>query len=58
MSRKSALSREKAACVKEVQAELGRRLREEYSTAHPLPDRLADLLRKIEQSTSESRSFR
>jgi hypothetical protein len=30
----------KAACMKEVQAELGRRLREEYITAHPLPDRV------------------
>jgi hypothetical protein len=37
--------------MKEVQAEVGRRLREEYGTAHPLADHLADLLRKIEQST-------
>ena len=57
MSRKSALSREKTDRMKEVQAEVGRRLREEYGTAQPLPDRLTDLLREIEQSTRESRSL-
>jgi hypothetical protein len=41
-------------CMKAVRAELGRRLREEYGTAQPLPDRLAGLLRKIEKSTSET----
>ena len=55
MSRKIALfSREKADCMKAVQVELGRRLKEEYGTAQPLPDRLAGLLRKIEQSISQS----
>ena len=34
---------------------IGRWLREEYDTAQPLPDRLAALVRKIEQSTERVR---
>jgi hypothetical protein len=33
-------------------AEMGRRLREHYDVAGPLPNRLADLLRKIEVRTA------
>lgn len=37
-----------------LRAEIGRRLREQYgAVAPPMPDRLADLVRKIEQSASD-----
>jgi hypothetical protein len=50
------LSQKKADHMKAVRAEIGRKLREQYgtATAQPLPNRLADLLRKIELSASES----
>jgi hypothetical protein len=47
------LSREITACRAQVLADLGRRLREGYDAEQPLPDRLAELVRKIEQSTNE-----
>jgi hypothetical protein len=43
------LSREEADCMKQVLAAIGRALRGQYDTAEPLPDRLADLVRKMEQ---------
>ena len=45
------LSREKAAHREQMLTSIGRWLKEEYDTAQPLPDRLAALVRKIEQST-------
>ena len=55
MGRKSAfLSREKAARTKEVLASIGRGLREQYEAPlQPLSECLAELVRKIEQSTNE-----
>jgi hypothetical protein len=55
MGGKSALLlREKAAQVKEVLASIGRGLREQHDDApHPLSDHLAELVRKIEQSSNE-----
>ncbi len=47
------LSSEKAAHSAQVLASIGRGLREGYDAAQPLPERLADLVRKIEQSTGE-----
>src|SRR5262245_25947357 len=38
----------------ELQAEIGRGLRAEYSIAQPIPARLADLLRQFERKTSAS----
>lgn len=43
------LSRENAAHRARVLAEIGRRLREGYDAEQPLPDRLADLVRIIDQ---------
>jgi hypothetical protein len=43
------LSRENAAHRAHVIAEIGRRLREEYDLAQPMPHRLAELVVKIEQ---------
>jgi hypothetical protein len=46
--------REKAARTKEVLASIGRGLREQYNAPRPpLTERLAELVRKIEQSTNE-----
>jgi hypothetical protein len=44
-----ASSREKAARATEVQASIGRAMRLVYDVSQPLPDRLSDLVRKIEQ---------
>jgi hypothetical protein len=41
--------------MKQVQAAIGRRLKEEYDSVQPLPDRLSDLLRKIEEATKHWR---
>jgi len=49
------LSREKEAHREQMLTSIGRWLREEYDTAQPLPDRLAALVRKIEQSTERVR---
>jgi hypothetical protein len=48
------LSREKAAHRTQILASIGRGLREVYDTAHPLPDRISDLVRQIAQPTEES----
>jgi hypothetical protein len=46
--------REKAARTKEVLASIGRGLREQYEAPlQPLSECLAELVRKIEQSTNE-----
>jgi hypothetical protein len=43
------LSRENADRMQQVRAEIGRRLRERYDAGKwPMPDRLADLVRKIQ----------
>jgi hypothetical protein len=47
----ASLSRENAANRTQMLAEIGRRLRKEYDAPLPLPDRLAALVKKIEQST-------
>jgi len=48
------ISRENAERMRHVRAEIGRRLREQYDvSAGPMSDRLADLVKKLEQSTSE-----
>jgi hypothetical protein len=54
--KRAASSQEQAERIKHAQASIGRRLREEYDVTEPLPERLADLVRKIEQPTSESQS--
>ena len=47
-------TRENAARTKEVLASIGRGLREQYAAPQPpLTERLAELVRKIEQSTHE-----
>ena len=54
MGKKNAvLSRDKAVPTREVLAFLGRGLREQYEAPQPLSERLAELVRTIEQSTSE-----
>ena len=55
MIAENALSREKAAHRKQALATIGQKLRQEYDVAQPMPDRLSDLVKEIEQSTSESR---
>ena len=53
MRKNSVLLRdEEADRMRHVRAEIGRRLREQYG-APPMSDRLADLVRKIEQSASD-----
>ena len=53
MGKKSAvLSRDRAA-TREVLAFLGRGLREQYEAPPPLSERLAELVRTIEQSANE-----
>jgi hypothetical protein len=53
---KNALSREESAHRKCIIATIGQRLREEYDAGQRLllSDRLSDLIRKIEQSSSEA----
>jgi hypothetical protein len=54
MGKKSALLlREEAAPTREVLAFIGRGLREQYAAPQPLSERLAELVRKIEQSPNE-----
>jgi hypothetical protein len=43
----------KAAHMAQVQASIGRLLRDGYDTAQPLPKRLADLVRQIAQPTED-----
>jgi len=55
MGKKSAvLSRRKPAPSREVLAFLGRGLREQYDAPQPLSERLAELVRKMEQFTEKS----
>jgi hypothetical protein len=54
MARKSALLfGEKAARTREVLPSIGQELRKPYDAPQPLSERLAELVRKIEQSTNE-----
>jgi hypothetical protein len=46
-------TREKAARRAEVRASIGRALRDLYEADKPFPDRLVELVRKIEQPTGE-----
>jgi hypothetical protein len=46
----ASLERERAAHRAQMLALIGRLLREGYDTAQPLPDRLSDIVRKIERS--------
>jgi hypothetical protein len=54
------LAHEQAAHRGQMLALIGRLLRQEYEydTAQPVPDRIADLVKKIEQSTSASQPER
>ena len=52
------LSQESAAHREQILAAIGRRLKEECGSPQALPDRLADLVRKFEQSTGKSQSER
>jgi len=57
--RKSDLyAREKVAHLEQIRWSIGRWLRDEYDTTQPVPKRLADLVRKIEQLSSKSLSQR
>jgi hypothetical protein len=57
MHRKSdSFAREKAAHMEQIRASIGRCLRDKYDTSQPLPKRLADLVRKIKQPASKSKS--
>jgi hypothetical protein len=50
-------SQEKSACMRDIQATIGRQLRAEYDLVQVLPDRLTDLLRQLGQTADgESRS--
>lgn len=51
---RTGVSQERTARRKEVLASIGRALRGAYLSAGPLPDRLSELVMKIEQSASES----
>jgi hypothetical protein len=42
--------------LSEVQAAIGRYLRADYDLAQPIPDRLVDLLRQLEQRGGEFRA--
>jgi hypothetical protein len=56
MRRNASASRENAALRTQLQSSIGRGLREAYAgTPQPLPDRLVDLVRRIDQSTGEGR---
>jgi hypothetical protein len=46
------LIREKLACMEQIRASIGQRLRHEYDDAQPLSDRLVALVRKIEHQTA------
>ena len=47
------LSREKALRRAEVRASIGQALRDFYEAPRPMPDRLVELMRTIEQPTGE-----
>ena len=46
-------SREKAKRMEQVLESIGRAMKENYETSRSLPDGLADLVKKIEESPSE-----
>jgi hypothetical protein len=46
-------SREKAKRMEQVLASIGRAMKENYDTSQSLPGGLADLVKKIEESSSE-----
>jgi hypothetical protein len=50
----ASLSREKAAQREQMLTSIGQWLKLEYDVAQPLPDRLSDLVRKIEQSPASA----
>jgi hypothetical protein len=50
--------RENASQMEQIRTFIGRRLREEYDLAQPMPDRLADLVRIIEQPEDSGRGAR
>lgn len=50
----ASLSRANAARRAQMLTSIGRSLREGYDTARPLPDRLAALVRRIEQSADQA----
>jgi hypothetical protein len=52
------LERENAAHTVQVLTEIGRRLRDEYDTAQPLPPCLADLVRQIAEPIQSSATAR
>jgi len=47
-------SRERSACLEQVQAAIGRTLRAEYDLAQPMPERLAELLEEATQEPDRS----
>jgi hypothetical protein len=47
-------SRERAICMEQVQASIGRWLRDEYDLTQPLPDHLGDLVRRIGSQPSNT----
>jgi hypothetical protein len=49
-------SQEKSACMRDIQATIGRQLRAEYDLVQVLPDRLTDLLRQLGQETADGES--
>jgi hypothetical protein len=51
---RNGVSPEKTARRREVLASIGRELKAKYPATQPLSDRLSELVRKIEQSASES----
>jgi hypothetical protein len=52
--RENRVSWESGGHREQVLAAIGRWLKEQYDCSQPLPDRLAELLTKIERSPSES----
>ena len=56
VNRSAAASMLSNGLLSEVQAAIGRYLRAEYDLAQPIPDRLVDLLRQLEQRGGELRA--
>jgi hypothetical protein len=55
MGRNNVSARENAVHSAQVLKEIGRRLKDEYDIAQPLPDRLTDLLGQIEGLPEDSK---
>jgi hypothetical protein len=53
---RNGVSQERAARSKEFLASIGRALRGAYLAAEPLPDRLSELVTKIERSAGDSKA--